>query len=55
MWLVVEGELAQDLAGGGVDDSDAEVLDQEQDVSSGVGSSDAEMVQASVAALEPGG
>ena len=37
----VEGELAEEFAGGGVDDSDVQVLDQEQDVGSGVGSSDA--------------
>ena len=46
LWLVmaagVEGELARDLAGGGVDDGAVEVLDQESDVGSGVGSADAD-------------
>jgi hypothetical protein len=42
----VEGELAQEFAGGGVDDADVEVLDEEQDVGSGVGSPDADVVQA---------
>ena len=46
----VEGQLAQDLAGGGVDDADVEVLDEEQDVGSGVGSADSDVVQASVVA-----
>ena len=44
------GQLAQDLAGGGVDDADVEVLDEEQDVGSGVGSADSDVVQASVVA-----
>ena len=43
----VEGELAQELAGGGVDDPDVQVLDQEQDVGSGVGSADADVVEPS--------
>ncbi len=30
-WLVVDGELAEDLAGGGVDDGDVAVLDEEND------------------------
>ena len=41
----VEGEFAQELAGEGVDDLDVEVLDQEQDVGSGVGSADADGVE----------
>jgi hypothetical protein len=41
----VDGELAQQFAGGGVDDANVEVLDEEQDVGSGVGSADAEVVQ----------
>lgn len=49
MWLVVagevDGELAQDLAGDGVDDPHVEVVDQEQDVGSGVGSSDADVAE----------
>ena len=46
----VEGELAEDFAGGGVDDGDVEVLDEESDVGSGVGSSDSDVVQAAVVA-----
>jgi len=42
----VEDQLAQEFAGGGVDDSDVEVLDEDQDVGSGVGSPDADVVQA---------
>jgi hypothetical protein len=41
----VEGELAQELAGGGVDDPDVEVADQEQDAGSGVGAADADVVE----------
>ena len=36
----VEGELAQEFAGVGVDDADVQVLDQEQDAGSGVGASE---------------
>ncbi|GAA4748845.1 hypothetical protein GCM10023328_34170 [Modestobacter marinus] len=42
----VEGEFAEEFAGGGVDDADVQVLDQEQDVGSGVGSADADVVEA---------
>ena len=42
----VEGELAQEFAGGGVDDADLEVVDEQDDVGSGVGSADADVVQA---------
>ena len=42
----VEGEVAQEFAGGLGDDSDVQVLDEQQDVGSGVGSSDADVVQA---------
>jgi hypothetical protein len=41
----VEGEVAEELAGGGVDDADAQVLDDQQDVGSGVGPADAEVVE----------
>jgi hypothetical protein len=48
--LVVAGgvgyEFAQEFAGGGVDDSDVEVVDEDQDAGSGVGSADADVVQA---------
>lgn len=40
----VDGEFAQEFAGGDVDDSDVEVLDEHGDVGSGVGSSDADVV-----------
>jgi hypothetical protein len=41
----VENELAQQFAGGGVDDPDLEVLDEQDDAGSGVGSSEANVVQ----------
>jgi hypothetical protein len=41
----VEGELAEEFAGGGADDPDVQVLDEEQDVGSGVGSADADVVE----------
>jgi hypothetical protein len=41
----VEGELAQQFAGGGVDDPDVEVLDEQEDVGSGVGPADADVVE----------
>jgi hypothetical protein len=52
----VEDELAEELAGAGVDDSDVQVLDQEKDAGSGVGAADADVVEASVVAEadEPG-
>jgi hypothetical protein len=39
----VEGEFAEQLAGGGVDDADVQVLDEQQ--GSGVGSADADVVE----------
>jgi hypothetical protein len=42
----VEGKGAQELSGGSVDDPDIEVLDQHEDVGSGVGSTDADVEQA---------
>ena len=51
-WLVVacgvEGQFAQELAGGGVDDADLEVLDEQDDAGSGVGSPDADVVESAV-------
>jgi hypothetical protein len=44
----VEVELAEDLAGGGVDDSDVEVVDEQSDVGSSVGSADADVVETAV-------
>ena len=41
----VEGELADEFAGDGVDDADVQVLDQEQDAGSGVGPADADVEQ----------
>ena len=46
----VEGELAEDLAGGAVEDGDVEVVDQEQDAGSGVGPADADGVEAAAVA-----
>ena len=52
LWLVVgvwvDGELAEEFAGDGVNDADVEVLDEQDDVGSGVGSSDADVVQLAV-------
>jgi hypothetical protein len=42
----VEGELAEEFAGGGVDDADVEVLDEQGDVGSGVGPAGADVVEA---------
>ena len=44
----VEGEFAEDLAGGGVDDADFQAVDEQQDVGSCVGSSDADVVESAV-------
>ena len=53
-WLVadvwVQDEFAEDLSGGGVDDADVEVIDDQDDLGSGVGASDSDVVHASVAA-----
>ncbi|OLT53560.1 hypothetical protein BJF88_11065 [Cellulosimicrobium sp. CUA-896] len=46
----VEDEVAQEFSGGGVDDADLELVDEQQDVGSGVGSADADVVQAPVVA-----
>ena len=42
----VDDQLAQQLAGGRVDDADVEVLDEQQDGGSGVGSPDTDVVEA---------
>jgi hypothetical protein len=42
----VERQLAQEFAGGGVDDADVQVLDQEQDAGSGVGAAGSDVVEA---------
>jgi len=44
----VDGELAEEFSGDGCDDSDVEVLDEEDDGGSGVGSSDADVVEFAV-------
>jgi hypothetical protein len=46
----VEDQFAEQLAGGGVDDADVAVGDEQQDVGAGVGSSDADVVQPAVVA-----
>jgi len=46
----VEGEVAEEFAGGGVDDADVEVGDEEDDGGSGVGSADADVVEPAVVA-----
>ena len=42
----VEDELSEEFSGGGVDDADVEVLDEQEDAGAGVGASDADVVQA---------
>src|SRR4051812_50160225 len=44
MW--VEDQVAEEFAGGGVDDADVQVLNEEQHVGSAEGSADADVVQA---------
>jgi hypothetical protein len=46
----VEDQLAEQFAGGGVDDPDFEVLDEQDDAGPGVGSADADVVEPSVVA-----
>jgi hypothetical protein len=46
----VEGEVAEHFAGGGVDDPDVEASDEEDDGGSGVGSAQADVVEAAVVA-----
>lgn len=48
--MVVEGEGAEEFAGGGVDDADVAVVDEREDGGSGVGSSDADVVESAVVA-----
>ena len=51
-WVVVafgvEDQFAEELAGCCVDDADLEVLDEQDDAGSGVGSADADVVQSAV-------
>jgi hypothetical protein len=44
----VEGEFAEEFAGSGVDDADVQVVDEQQDVGSGVGPAGADVVEAAV-------
>lgn len=50
----VECEVAQDFSGGGVDDGDVVVLDEDEDAGSVVMAADADVVQASVDAQGDG-
>ena len=58
VWLVVlgevEGELAEEFAGDGVDDSDVEVLDEQDDVGAGVGAADSDVAEFAVGAQGDG-
>jgi hypothetical protein len=44
----VEGEVAEDFAGGGVDDADVEVGDEHDPRGAGMGSADGDVVEAAV-------
>jgi len=50
----VDGEFAEELAGGGVDDADVEVVDEQNDVGSLVGSADADVAELAVNAQGDG-
>lgn len=50
----VEGEVSEELAGGGVDDADVEVVDESDDGLSGVGAADADVVHAAGSAERDG-
>jgi hypothetical protein len=50
----VEDELAEEFAGGGVDDFDVEVLDEDQDAGSVVDAADADVVQSAAPANAAG-
>ena len=58
MWLVVpagvEGELAEEFSGGGVDDVDVEIVDEQDNGGSGVGSPDSDVVESAVDAQGDG-
>ena len=41
----VDDQVAEDLAGGGVHDGDVQVIDEQDDVGSGVGSADADVAE----------
>ena len=44
----VDFQLSEEFSGGGVDDADVEVVDEQYDVGSGVGSADADVTQLAV-------
>ena len=46
----VDDEFAEEFAGGGVDDANVQVVDEQEDVGSGVVSADADVVQPPVGA-----
>jgi hypothetical protein len=46
----VEGEVAEEFAGGGVDDADVDVGDEQDDAGSGVGAANTDVVQVAVVA-----
>ena len=50
----VEDQVAEEFAGGGVDDADVAVADKEQDAGSGVGPADADVVEPSAVAQGDG-
>lgn len=50
----VDGEVADELAGGRVDDPDVEVVDEHENAGSGVCAADADVVQAAVDAQRQG-
>ncbi len=50
----IDGQLAQELSGDGIDDAHFEVLNQQDDVGSGVGSSDPDVMQPAVDAERHG-
>lgn len=50
----VDGEFAEQFAGGGVDDPDVEVVGEQEDAGLGVGSADADVVEAAVDAQGDG-
>lgn len=50
----VDGDVAEEFSGGGVDDADVEVVDEEDDGRSGVGSADADVVESAVDAQGDG-
>ena len=50
----IEGEFAEQFAGGGGDDADVEVLDEQQDVGSGVRPAGAEVVELAAVAQGDG-